>query len=56
MVRNGIAQILLVGVFLGVAEEKTGHRDKARTEYQTAIAANPKNEDAMKALASLKNN
>lgn len=42
--------------FLGDAEEKTGHRDKAKSEYQTAIAANPKNEDATKALASLKNN
>lgn len=42
--------------FLGVAEEKTGHRDKAKTEYQTAIAANPKNEGATKALASLKDN
>ena len=39
--------------FLGLSEEKTGRRDKAKAEYQTAIAANPKNEDATKALASL---
>lgn len=42
--------------FLGLAHEKSGHRDKAKTEYQAAIAANPKNEDATKALASLKDN
>jgi tetratricopeptide (TPR) repeat protein len=39
--------------FLGIAHEKSGHRDRAKTEYQAAIAANPKNEDAKKALASL---
>jgi tetratricopeptide (TPR) repeat protein len=40
--------------FLGLAHEKSGHGDRAKTEYQAAIAANPKNEDAKKALASLK--
>lgn len=39
--------------FLGVALDKSGHRDRAKTEYQAALAANPKNEDAKKALASL---
>jgi tetratricopeptide (TPR) repeat protein len=39
--------------FLGVGHEKRGHRDKAKAEYRSAIAANPKNEDAKKALASL---
>jgi tetratricopeptide (TPR) repeat protein len=40
--------------FLGLAHEKSGHRDTAKAEYQAAIAANPKNEDAKKALASSK--
>jgi tetratricopeptide (TPR) repeat protein len=39
--------------FLGLAHEKSGHRDRAKAEYQAAIAANPKNEDAKKAFASL---
>jgi tetratricopeptide (TPR) repeat protein len=39
--------------FLGLAHEKRGHRDRAKAEYQAAIAANAKNEDAKKALASL---
>jgi tetratricopeptide (TPR) repeat protein len=39
--------------FLGIAHDKSGHVDKARAEYVTAIAANPKNEAAKKALASL---
>jgi tetratricopeptide (TPR) repeat protein len=42
--------------FLGMAREKSGHRDKAKAEYQAAITANPMNEDAKKALASLKDN
>ena len=37
---------------LGLSHEKLGHADKARTEYQAAVAANPANEDARKALAS----
>ena len=40
--------------FLGFANEKAGHAEKAKAEYETAIAANPKNEDAKKALATLK--
>ena len=40
--------------FLGMAHDKRGHADKAKAEYQAAIAANPKNEDAKKALAALK--
>lgn len=39
--------------FLGIVHERSGHRDRAKAEYQAAIAANPKNEDAKKALASL---
>ena len=42
--------------FLGLAHEKSGHVDKAKTEYQAAIAANPNNADAKKALASSKDN
>ena len=40
--------------FLGMAHDKRGHADKAKAEYQAAIAANPKNEDAKKALVALK--
>lgn len=40
--------------FLGLANEKVGHAEKAKAEYQLAIAANPKNEDAKNALAILK--
>jgi tetratricopeptide (TPR) repeat protein len=40
--------------FLGMAHDKSGHGDKAKAEYQAAITANPKNEDAKRALASLK--
>jgi tetratricopeptide (TPR) repeat protein len=40
--------------YLGMAEEKSGHSDKAKAEYQAALAANPKNEEAKKALAALK--
>ena len=39
---------------LGVVHQQGGRRDQAKAEYQSAIAANPKNEDAKKALASLK--
>jgi hypothetical protein len=39
---------------LGVVHQQSGRRDQAKVEYQSAIAANPKNEDAKKALASLK--
>lgn len=42
--------------FLGLAHEKSDQRDKAKAEYQAAITANPMNEDAKKALASLKTN
>ena len=41
---------------LGVIHQQNGHRDQAKAEYQAALAANPKNEDAKKALASLKDN
>lgn len=39
---------------LGVGYERTGKRDRARQEYQEALAVFPTNEDAKKALASLK--
>jgi tetratricopeptide (TPR) repeat protein len=48
------ARISNAHYFLGLAHEKNGHGDKAKAEYQAAIAANPKNEDAKKALAALK--
>jgi tetratricopeptide (TPR) repeat protein len=41
-------------LLLGVVHQQGGRRDQAKVEYQAAIAANPKNEDAKKALASLK--
>ena len=40
--------------FLGMAHAKSSRSDRARAEYQKAIAANPDNQDARKALASLK--
>jgi tetratricopeptide (TPR) repeat protein len=40
--------------FLGLVYERQSKRDAARTEYQTALAANPKNEDAKRALDALK--
>lgn len=39
---------------LGVVHQQSGRRDQARAEYQAALAANSKNEDAKKAIASLK--
>ena len=42
--------------YLGVIHQENGRRDQAKTEYQAALAANPNNEDAAKALASLKEN
>jgi hypothetical protein len=42
--------------FLGLVHGKSGHGDKAKAEYEAAIAANPKNEDARKAVASSKHN
>jgi tetratricopeptide (TPR) repeat protein len=39
---------------LGVVHQQGGRRDQARAEYQIALSANPKNEDAKKAMASLK--
>ena len=38
---------------LGQILEKKGRRDAARTEYETALRINPKNEDARKSLAAL---
>jgi Tfp pilus assembly protein PilF len=42
--------------YLGVIHQENGRRDQAKAEYQAALAANPNNEDAAKALASLKEN
>jgi tetratricopeptide (TPR) repeat protein len=39
---------------LGLVHQQGGRRDQARTEFQAALAANPKHEDAKNALASLK--
>lgn len=39
---------------MGIIHEQAGRLDKAKAEYQAAVTANPKNEDAKKALASLK--
>lgn len=44
----------LAHFLLGVVQQQSGHPDLAKKEYQIAIVANPKNEDAKKALASLK--
>jgi tetratricopeptide (TPR) repeat protein len=42
--------------YLGVIHQENGRRDQARAEFQAALAANPNNEDAAKALALLKEN
>jgi tetratricopeptide (TPR) repeat protein len=39
---------------LGVVHEQRGRRDQAKAEYQAAVAANPKHEDAKKALGAVK--
>jgi tetratricopeptide (TPR) repeat protein len=39
--------------FLGVAHGKSGHPDKARAAYMTALTANPSNDEAKKALDAL---
>jgi tetratricopeptide (TPR) repeat protein len=39
---------------LGLVHQQAGRRDQARGEYQAAVTANPKNEDAKKALASVR--
>lgn len=44
----------LAHYYLGDIHQQNGRGDQARAEYQAALAANPKNEDAKKALASLK--
>lgn len=51
-----IARLSNAHFFLGLAEEKSGRRDKAAAEYRTALAANPANEDAKKTLSSLNAN
>jgi tetratricopeptide (TPR) repeat protein len=38
---------------LGLVHEHGGRRDQARAEYQAALAANPKHDDAKKALATV---
>jgi len=39
---------------LGVVHEQRGRRDQAKAEYQAAVAANPKHDDARKALDAIK--
>lgn len=39
---------------LGMIYDRQSKKDAARTEYQSALTANPKNEEAKKALAALK--
>lgn len=40
--------------FLGVIYEHQGKKDAARSQYQSALSINPKNDDAKKALEALK--
>lgn len=40
--------------FLGVAHQRNGNTERAKAEFQAALAANPDNDNAKKALASLK--
>lgn len=40
--------------YLGLAHQRSGRADRAKAEFEAAVAANPDNENAKKALASLK--
>jgi tetratricopeptide (TPR) repeat protein len=49
-----IINVSLAHQWLGKIYETQGKKDAARAEYQMALSANPKNEDAKKALAAVK--
>jgi tetratricopeptide (TPR) repeat protein len=49
-----ILNVSIAHQWLGKIYETQGKNDAARAEYQLALSANPKNEDAKKALAALK--
>jgi tetratricopeptide (TPR) repeat protein len=49
-----ILNVSIAHQWLGKIYETQGKKDAARAEYQLALSANPKNEDAKKALAALK--
>jgi tetratricopeptide (TPR) repeat protein len=48
-----VARVSNAHYFLGVALQKSGNATQAKAEYQAALAANPQNANAQKALASL---
>ena len=49
-----ILNVSTAHLWLGRIYDQQGKRDAARAEYQLALSANPKNEDAKKALGALK--
>jgi tetratricopeptide (TPR) repeat protein len=40
--------------YLGLAQQRSGRNDRAKAEFEAAVTANPDNDNAKKALASLK--
>lgn len=40
--------------YLGLSHQRSGNADRARAEFQAAVGANPDNDNAKKALASMK--
>lgn len=53
---SGFPRPTLVGAHhrLGMIYERQGKKDRARAEYQAALAMDPANENAKKSLAALK--
>lgn len=51
---GGLSTQSTMHYLLGLAEKGHGHADRAKEEFKTALAANPRNTEAKAALASLK--
>ena len=49
-----VARVSNAHYYLGLAQQRSGHPDRAKAEFQAAIAANVDNENAKKALAALR--
>ena len=52
--KSDVVSASLAHYYLGDIHQQNGRGDQARVEYQAALVANPKNEEAKKALASLR--
>jgi TolA-binding protein len=49
-----VQNVYLAHYWLGMIYAAQGKKDAAKAEYEAALLANPKGEDAKKALAALK--